>query len=273
MRDRSGARFDAAIALCIGQSPTIVGIGRARVTGDGVHRYPNTEAWSLHLYFADARCRIGNDAFAIIPGSITLTPRGVASVYETHEDLGHIFVHFMPAHEDAPDASLPLHVRPGTGSEPIATAIVEALTVHRSNPLLATARIWDALIRLAHLSAPDRTAPGAHPAVERALTWIDLHLPDRCSLDELAREAGVSATHLNRLFAEVLGISPMRHLRERRLELAHYLLVATDLPVKEVAYQVGIPDVHAFNKLCKARFGRPPTRIRDCDEAKAHSTA
>jgi len=43
------------------------------------------------------------------------------------------------------------------------------------------------------------------------------------------------------------------------MELARYLLAATNLPVKEVAFRVGIPDVNAFNKLCKGYFRAPCT--------------
>ena len=45
--------------------------------------------------------------------------------------------------------------------------------------------------------------------------------------------------------------------------LARYLLTRTSIPVKEIAYQVGIADIHAFNKLCKRYLGAAPSRVRE----------
>ena len=233
------------------------------MTGHDTHRYLNEGFSALHLYYAAATCTIGTDRFALAPGAITVTPRATESIYETDEDLGHVFVHFT--FDDAPGTPtrmLPIHVPPGPRCEPIAATMIAALTAFRADTLYARVKLWEALVLLARLTEPQGDRPPPHPAVERALTWIDLHLPEPCTLESLADEAGVSATHLNRLFADALGVSAMRYLRNRRMELAHYLLVTTGLAVKDVAYQVGIPDLHAFNKLCKAYFGSPPKAIR-----------
>lgn len=257
-------RESSLVPAAIGLPPTLLRIGRARLTGGGTHRYLNEGFAALHLYYASAECTIGSQRFAIAPGSITVTPRATASVYRTEEDLGHVFVHFtIGGKPDAPTRMLPTHVSPGTRSESVAATIVASLTAFRTDRLYARVKLWEALVLLARLSEPDGGEPPVpHPAVERALTWIDLHLPERCTLEYLAEEAGVSATHLNRLFADALGVSAMRYLRNRRMELAHYLLVATGLAVKDVAFQVGIPDLHAFNKLCKAYFGSAPKAIQ-----------
>lgn len=248
----------------IGLPPTLLRIGRARLTGGGTHRYLNEGFAALHLYHATARCTIGSQRFTIAPGSITVTLCATASTYETDEDLGHVFVHFtLAGAPDTPTRMLPMHVPPGPRSEPVAATMIASLTAFRTDQLYARVKLWEALLLLAGLTEShggEQRIP--HPAVEHALTWIDLHLPERCTLERLAGEAGVSATHLNRLFADTLGVSAMRYLRNRRMELAHYLLVTTGLTVKDVAYQVGIPDLHAFNKLCKAYFGAPPKAIR-----------
>lgn len=263
MSSTANPQHSPLVPSSIGHPPTLLRIGRARLTGRDTHRYLNDGFTALHLYYASARCTVGGEQFAIAPGSITVTPRATESIYETDEDLGHVFVHFTLA-DDSQTASrmLPIHVPPGPRCEPVAATMIAALTAFRADGLYARVKLWEALVLLARLDEPGNDRPLPHPAVERALTWIDLHLPEPCTLELLANEAGVSATHLNRLFAETLGVSAMRYLRNRRMELAHYLLVTTGLAVKDVAYQVGIPDLHAFNKLCKAYFGSAPKAIR-----------
>jgi AraC family transcriptional regulator of adaptative response/methylated-DNA-[protein]-cysteine methyltransferase len=61
----------------------------------------------------------------------------------------------------------------------------------------------------------------AAAAVERARRYLDSHAGDRVTLDELAREAGLSPHHLQRTFKATLGVSPRQYaaaLRADRLK-------------------------------------------------------
>lgn len=61
----------------------------------------------------------------------------------------------------------------------------------------------------------------ASPAVQRvelAVEYLDEHLDDAVTLDELGREVGMSPTHLQRTFKRYLGVSPKEYVRARRLE-------------------------------------------------------
>lgn len=253
--------------------PRLIRVGRGRVAGDGEFRYESSEYWALHLYFGKAQFEIAGHAFELHAGTISLSPVSELSIYKTGEPLDHIFVHFAPGAPDAPDSSdspdermetapLPLEVGPTSRAETAAQRITECLKLRRVWPRWAELKLWDALYELSRLSSGGEVGPEEHPVVEQARTFIDLHLPESISLDRLAGHCGVSATHLNRLFVAATGESAIRYVRGKRMELAHYLLCSTSVPVKDVAYQVGIPDLHAFNKLCKRWFGAPPTELR-----------
>ena len=52
------------------------------------------------------------------------------------------------------------------------------------------------------------------------------------------------------------------YLRRCRLDRALYLLTQSDVPIKEIACEIGIPDLHAFNKAIRRGFGLAPRELR-----------
>lgn len=267
---------DRLIPCDVSNRPKVLNIGRGRVPGNSRRTYRSDAHWALHLYFGSARFSIGSGSVVIAPGSVTLTPLGAESVYETSAPLDHIFVHLAPARPAAGAGTervrlFPLHLAAGPEGDAVGRDIVGALEVFRLERRWAEIRLWDAVMTLARAGTTGQELQsGAQPPgdirhlpiVERTMRYVDLHLPEPISLGVLAANERISSTHLNRLFNVAAGKSAMRYVRDRRMELAYYLLANTTLPVKEIAFQVGIPDVHAFNKLCKRYFERPPRAVR-----------
>src|SRR4051812_16301601 len=64
------------------------------------------------------------------------------------------------------------------------------------------------------------TRPSAETHValaERIRSYIDAHVDEPLPLARLAREAGVSAAHLQRTFTRVMGLSPRQYQEQQRL--------------------------------------------------------
>lgn len=95
--------------------------------------------------------------------------------------------------------------------------------------------------------------------------------PSRWSIGDLAQCARVSQSHLRRLFVELYGVSPKRHLRVRRVAIAEVLLSNSCLSVKEIATQVGVGDISHFTRDFIAYYGCPPGQYsRNATELVAH---
>jgi AraC family transcriptional regulator len=75
-------------------------------------------------------------------------------------------------------------------------------------------------------------------------------LSEDISLDELAAEARLSPFHFARMFKQSVGVPPRVHLTRLRLEKACELLETTDLPVTEIANEVG----YATNQVLARLF-------------------
>ena len=108
--------------------------------------------------------------------------------------------------------------------------------------LLARAAGCEILAELCRLGgAPFAPVKGglAPWAERRCLELMQARLSEDISLDDLAAEAHLSPFHFARMFKQSLGVPPRVHLTRLRLERACELLEKTDLPVTEIAFEVG----------------------------------
>ena len=112
----------------------------------------------------------------------------------------------------------------------------------------------------------------ADPAVSRALAIIHARYAEELTVDELARQAGVSRTVLGERFAELLGEPPMRYCARWRMRMAANMLRDGRHNTANVAYAVGFNSEAAFNRAFKREYGEPPATWRrriEADEAAA----
>ncbi len=89
-------------------------------------------------------------------------------------------------------------------------------------------------------------------ALRQVRAYIDEHLGERISLDELARQAGISRFHFARQFRLSTGESPMAYLRRVRIERSKAILQGRDTTIAQVAVTLGFSDQSHFTRI----FGR-----------------
>jgi AraC-like DNA-binding protein len=100
------------------------------------------------------------------------------------------------------------------------------------------------------------------PGVGRALTLMHQRCADPWTIQDLAREAGLSRSVLAERFRHFLGESPMAYLTRWRLQLSARALTSSDLAVAQIAADVGYESEAAFNRAFKREHGVPPARYR-----------
>jgi len=105
----------------------------------------------------------------------------------------------------------------------------------------------------------DTTLRRHTPGVERAVSHIEAHLFDVCSVSALARRSGASPSTLLRSFRRELGQTPAAYWRNRRLDEGLVLLRAGRHSVGSVADRLGYDNPTAFGFAFRRRFGRPPS--------------
>jgi AraC-like DNA-binding protein len=100
------------------------------------------------------------------------------------------------------------------------------------------------------------------PAVERAVSFVEAHLFDPCSVATIAEHVGASESALLRAFRRELGVTPAAYWRNRKLDEALVLVRAGRHSMAEIATRVGYENAPGFAHAFRLRFGRSPSSFR-----------
>jgi AraC family transcriptional regulator of adaptative response / DNA-3-methyladenine glycosylase II len=103
---------------------------------------------------------------------------------------------------------------------------------------------------------------GTSVVVRRALRLIGDGALDEDSVDNLAARVGVGPRHLDRLFLQYVGASPIAVAQTRRLHFAKHLLDETTLPITQIALAAGFGSIRRFNTAFQKTYARPPRELR-----------
>ncbi|WP_405380875.1 helix-turn-helix domain-containing protein [Maribacter sp. LLG6340-A2] len=91
---------------------------------------------------------------------------------------------------------------------------------------------------------------------------IDQHLEINFSVAELSKEVGMNKTVLNREFLRVFGQTVHEYSINQKIEKAKLLLVNTDLPIYEIAEQIGYKNATHFSAAFKRQEGTSPKKYK-----------
>ncbi|MCI8511852.1 MAG: AraC family transcriptional regulator [Lachnospiraceae bacterium] len=94
------------------------------------------------------------------------------------------------------------------------------------------------------------------------LSFLEAHYAEELTLRQIAESACISETECMRCFRRSIGMSPIRFLKERRLQYAAGLLRSTGQTVSEIAASCGFWDMSYFTKAFRQLYGATPTAYR-----------
>jgi AraC family transcriptional regulator len=93
--------------------------------------------------------------------------------------------------------------------------------------------------------------------LRRVVDFIEGHLEEPLTVNELADVAALSPFHFLRAFRRSCGLTPYRYVRARRLERARNLLTA-GIEARTVARRIGYENFGHFRTAYRAHFGLGP---------------
>ena len=99
-------------------------------------------------------------------------------------------------------------------------------------------------------------------AIARSLDYMDRHLSEKITLQQLADVAGLHPNRLCAVFRELTERTPFDHLVRRRTRESGRLLRSTLLPIPEVAARCGFPSNSFFVRRFKQVYRITPTQYR-----------
>ncbi|WP_312109551.1 MDR efflux pump AcrAB transcriptional activator RobA [Pantoea septica] len=98
------------------------------------------------------------------------------------------------------------------------------------------------------------------------LVWLESHLDQPLSLDNVALKAGYSKWHLQRMFKDVTGHAIGAYIRARRLSKAAVALRLTSRPIMDIALQYRFDSQQTFTRAFKKQFNQTPAWYRRSSE-------
>lgn len=125
--------------------------------------------------------------------------------------------------------------------------------------------VLDVLTSASQMPARVRSESKSSYYVNEAMTYIHCHYMSNITIDDVAKHLGLSRTHLGRLFKKLIGQPPQKYLTNYRISKAVELMHTTELPLSEIAAQVGYSNQLYFSKVFHSIYGMPPSVWRQKD--------
>lgn len=93
--------------------------------------------------------------------------------------------------------------------------------------------------------------------------YIDRHLDEALSVEQLSGVANFSKFHFHRQFSDYAGISVARYVQLMRLRQASYRLVFNpEARITDIALEAGFENPESFSRAFKNTFGQTPSHFR-----------
>jgi AraC family transcriptional regulator len=104
---------------------------------------------------------------------------------------------------------------------------------------------------------------GLGPSRERKICkYIQDHLDQPISLDDLAKVALLSPNYFISMFQQSTGMTPHKYVLQQRIEYAKELLTNSKLSLIEIAHKCGFPDQSQFTTTFRRHMGVTPGRYK-----------
>lgn len=91
---------------------------------------------------------------------------------------------------------------------------------------------------------------------------IEAHLFAQTNMEVLAQKTNLSVSSFKREFAKLYNDTPANYIRNKKLEKAAELLLASDNRIADIAYQCGFNDLANFTKSFHDKYHVSPTHYR-----------
>lgn len=100
------------------------------------------------------------------------------------------------------------------------------------------------------------------PPIRLCCDYISLHLEDKLSLSDLARQTGYTEYYLSKKFKRETDLSPVAYIRRQRLDRAALLLRTTTEDVQDISAKLHFCSQSYFSEHFRKLYGVSPTEYR-----------
>ena len=268
---------------------TLLNIGYAEHNADW--NFKNIKSPFARLHYVcegEAHIILQNEVIKLQPGHLYLTP---AHVHHGYECLGKFSLYYIHIYENPALRSsifdhyifpktievnqllheliIRLHqINPGSAlsiydpkSYENSAAIIKSIALQGASPyaLEAESQAIIQLLMSRFLAAATAKMPQVEKRLVRVLDYIDEHIQQPITIDQLADLTFLSKDHLIRLFKKHLNETPVSYINRKKIEKAQLMMLADDSSIQELSFRLGFENISYFNRLFKKVTGETPT--------------
>lgn len=93
----------------------------------------------------------------------------------------------------------------------------------------------------------------------KVFNYINNNLNKNIHVTELSEIMCMSSDHFTKIFKSINGLTPSQYLQFKRIERAQTLMISSTMSIKEIAEEIGIPNISQFSKLFHKQTGISPS--------------
>lgn len=281
------------MGLILPQQTSIADLQTNYMTGAFTHCWESwrqeniTPGYNKFYFIVDGEfyLRIDKKEYITRKGDLFLLPHNSnQSYYHISEKLASKYWFHFAVHSDGKDlmeqikTPFLLHLEPDSPAYRYVEDGMKRIVSWQDSEMLFSAlnRKFDILELLAFFL--ENTRLEAIPQQEgisfsSLLTYIDEHLSQDLSVEELCGMMHLNYDYFIRRFKREMGMTSVAYINDRRVNRAKNLLQFTDLPIKQVAIQAGFSSNEYFARVFKKKTGYTPRWYREVAVAKAPDTS
>lgn len=99
--------------------------------------------------------------------------------------------------------------------------------------------------------------------VKVIIDYIDENLTSKVTLTDIANLVNMNKSYISRLFKEETSMTLSEYITYRKIDRAVILMKNPKLKIKEIAFEVGIPDPLYFSRIFTKVQGKTPSEFRE----------
>lgn len=135
----------------------------------------------------------------------------------------------------------------------------ELKTPYPDSEALCRVLLLRVLLLLRRVNPAERSAITYDDKMRPALSYINEHLSQPISVDDLARLSFLSRSHFMRLFKERMGCTVHNYIRQKRLDQAAQL-ISQGVAAGQAAAESGFPDYSVFLRAFRQTYHTTPAQ-------------
>ena len=154
-------------------------------------------------------------------------------------------------------------IRAGQIEPDVYHAIQAIIQMEENEPMIVQAYVQIVLARcIGKMELVEKSCVGSDDLIYRTVSYISGNFRRQFSLEDMARDLGVSKYVLSRVFSKTFHRNFNQYLNDARLSYACTRLVNTSDTILNICLDSGFDSQRTFNRVFKERYKTAPSEYR-----------